>query len=141
MRPLQLICNRYITYNKYIFTKRRNSDDNFWIHQFHRGKQISEKVPNNRFIFRQQSTCRRQVLKRNYTTGASLETSSRPSGMNCTANENLCPQHKIQQNCSCSHITHLVPQLHDGECQIKLNFVNWYFQGAYVGENGHTLIR
>jgi hypothetical protein len=34
----------------------------------------------------------------------------------------------------------LVPQLHEAECKIKLNFVNWYLQGLYVGEmDTHTL--
>lgn len=36
---------------------------------------------------------------------------------------------------------HLVPQLHEAEYKIKLNFVNWYLQGLYVGETGHTLIK
>ena len=43
--------------------KCRNSDKNFWMHQFHRGKQISEKVPSNRSTFRQRSTCRSQVSR------------------------------------------------------------------------------
>jgi len=45
----------------------------------------------------------------------------------------------MQQDCTCSHIMHLVPQLHDAQCKIKLNFVNWYLQGVYFDENGHSL--
>jgi len=133
VRPLWLTCSHYITYNKYCCcTKCRNSDENFWMHQFHRGKQqISEKVPSSRSIFIHQSTCT------NYTNSASSETSSRPLAWIAQ------PMGIFVSSAQTATKLQLQPYNAFGSptpwCRVQneTNFVNWYLQGVYVGENAY----